>query len=462
MRHYVGCLFGIALSATASARAQPRPQPQADASRYAERRERAYARLGADILVVQSQWTPARATQAGFDQDATFLYFTGAERAVGAVLVLDGATHRAEVFVPAPVGGHLAPLFTRNQPRPGAAAAATLHVDAVSPWSDLATYIDRRLADAPRLVIHVDGGGVEADIAGTLATPFDSDATPANQHVAWRRAVRRQWPNATLVTDTVAVSLRAVKDSAEIAVLRRVGRTTADAFLAGLSRFAPGRRQRHVEAAVVEHCTRTGDGPSFWPWAMTGPNAAFPTPFSSLVDPHTLDRVMQAGEIARFDIGCKVDHYMGDVGRTVPVSGKFTPGQAEVVDLLAAVYRAGLATLRDGAGGDDMLAASMAEAARRRPAMRTSLGRHAAALMASRDSIPFWQSHGIGLDYAEALPAVLRSGMVLDYEPIFVVDGQGFYMEDMILITRTGFEILTPGLPNTAAEIEQAMARLRR
>ena len=51
--------------------------------------------------------------------------------------------------------------------------------------------------------------------------------------------------------------------------------------------------------------------------------------------------------------------------------------------------------------------------------------------------------------------------MVLDYEPIFVVDGQGFYMEDMILVTKTGYEILTRGLPSTAAEIEQAMRRRR-
>ena len=49
--------------------------------------------------------------------------------------------------------------------------------------------------------------------------------------------------------------------------------------------------------------------------------------------------------------------------------------------------------------------------------------------------------------------------MVLDYEPIFAVDGQGFYMEDMILVTATGYEILTKGLPNTAAEIERAMRR---
>jgi len=172
---------------------------------------------------------------------------------------------------------------------------------------------------------------------------------------------------------------------------------------------------------------------------------------------HNLDRVMRPGEVARLDIGCQVDHYMGDVGRTVPVSGTFTPDQAEVIDLLVATYRAGLAVLRDGVADSTVIEASVAEARRLRPTMRTALGRRAAALVSERDSIPYWQIHGIGLDIAESLPSVLRAGMVLDYEPIFAVDGQGFYMEDMILITPTGYEILTKGLPYSAAEIERAM-----
>jgi Xaa-Pro aminopeptidase len=70
--------------------------------------------------------------------------------------------------------------------------------------------------------------------------------------------------------------------------------------------------------------------------------------------------------------------------------------------------------------------------------------------------------HGIGLDAAEQLPDTLRAGMVLDYEPIFVVGGEGYYMEDMILVTNTKAEILTTGLPTTAAEIERVMRPRRR
>ncbi len=51
--------------------------------------------------------------------------------------------------------------------------------------------------------------------------------------------------------------------------------------------------------------------------------------------------------------------------------------------------------------------------------------------------------------------------MVLDYEPILAVAGLGFYLEDMILVTRDGAEVLTPGLPTTAEEIEEFMKRRR-
>ena len=430
----------------------------ATADRYAARRERAYSRLGNDLLVMRSRWAPGNFTQSAFDQDPTFYYFTGADHVLGAILVLDGRTRRAELFLPAALPRSLGPI-ARNQPKAGVAQADSFRVDGVADWNTFSRYMERRLRDEPRPTIQVDEDVTQGALAGFLDIALDSMATPGRPPSAWGEALRRRWPNASIVTSTaISAESRAVKDSVEIATLRLAATNSAAALRSGMLRFAPGRHQRDVEGAVVDACTRNaGDGPSFWPWAMSGPNAVFPMPFTSSVDMHNLDRVMRPGEVARLDIGCQVDHYMGDVGRTVPVSGTFTPDQAEVIDLLVATYRAGLAVLRDGVADSTVIEASVAEARRLRPTMRTALGRRAAALVSERDSIPYWQIHGIGLDIAESLPSVLRAGMVLDYEPIFAVDGQGFYMEDMILITPTGYEILTKGLPYSAAEIERAM-----
>jgi Xaa-Pro aminopeptidase len=410
--------------------------------------------LGGDLLVVRSTSSPAAPASIGFRQDASFYYFTGVGPALGAALILDGSAKRAELFLPAQLPPS-AQFFVPRQPPAARAIPDSFHVNRVSDWRELAAYVDARLASNPRTVIRVDDGGESGRSGGTLGTPLDSLAPLENPYLAWRRAIQRRWPTAQVRADHDITSLvRSVKDAGEIATLRRVADASAQALRAALPRFAPGRRQREVEAAIVETCTRLGDGPSFWPWVMSGPNAVFPTPFTSLGDEHNLDRVMQSGEVARLDLGCAIGHYMGDVGRTVPVSGRFTPGQAEVIDLLVAAYRAGLGLMRDGTPVAKVIQASVAEVARRQSSLRTALGKEAAATITRPDGIPFWQVHGIGLESAEPLPDTLRAGMVLDYEPIFSAGGQGFYMEDMILVTRTGFEILTKSLPYSAAEIE--------
>ncbi|HMC55526.1 MAG TPA: aminopeptidase P N-terminal domain-containing protein [Gemmatimonadaceae bacterium] len=452
------------LALSMSARAQG-SAPAATTAPYATRIERTYRLLGKDLVVVRSTWAPATQTAPAFEQEPNFYYFTGSRRLLGAVLVLDGGTGHAEIFLPPqpPAARPWWTFFAPQQPMPEQADAAGLHVDRVSDWSAFAPYVARRLADDPGLTIRVDDGGTASQIIGALRTPLDSAAVLANPYRLWLRSIQQRWPSAHVVSDgTLEALVRSIKDSSEIAILRRVAGISVSAFLKGLGEFSPGRRQRDVEAAVVDACLRLGDGPSFWPWAMSGPDAAFPIPFTSFVDDTHLDRVMRAGEIARFDIGCAADHYKGDVGRTVPVGGRFSSAQRETVDLLVDAYRAGLGALHDGATSGSVIRASIAAVGRRQTSLRTPLGREAAMIIAREGGIPFWQIHGIGLSAAEELPDTLRAGMVLDYEPIFVVDGEGFFMEDMVLVTRNGFEILTKGLPYSAAEIERAMRRAPR
>ena len=142
-------------------------------------------------------------------------------------------------------------------------------------------------------------------------------------------------------------------------------------------------------------------------------------------------------------------------------SGTFTAGQREAWDLFIAGYRVGLTALKDGTGPKAVYNAALAEVRRRAPSLTTPQGRRAADTILGPNGIEAWQLHGVGLDDAEGLPEALRSGMAVAYELMFTVDGDGFYLEDMILVTRDGYELLTPGLPYTAAEIETAMSASR-
>jgi hypothetical protein len=68
-----------------------------------------------------------------------------------------------------------------------------------------------------------------------------------------------------------------------------------------------------------------------------------------------------------------------------------------------------------------------------------------------------------GLDMVEIFPVKeLHTGNTVAFGPDFDVDGQGFYEEDVVLITADGYQVINPALPYSAAEIEKMMARLKR
>ena len=148
-------------------------------------------------------------------------------------------------------------------------------------------------------------------------------------------------------------------------------------------------------------------------------------------------------------------------GAPRPCQAPSPPDSARRGILFIAGYRAGLAAIKEGASAKAVFGAALAEIRRLALSLETPRGKHAAeALLGPKGTEP-WQLHGVGLDDAEGLPEVLRAGMVVAYELMFTVDGDGFYLEDMIAVTNDGYEILTPGLPYTSREVEAAMARRR-
>ena len=169
-----------------------------------------------------------------------------------------------------------------------------------------------------------------------------------------------------------------------------------------------------------------------------------------------VDRQMKAGEVVRVDVGCQVDHYMGDVGRTAPVSGKFTEDSARHGICSSPAIARGSRRLRRR-DAKAVYAAALTECASCPVAHHIAGQACGGDVLGPKGTEP-WELHGVGLDDAEGLPAVLRAGMSVAYELMLTVDGEGFYLEDMILVKNDGYEILTPGLPYTAREIEAAMA----
>jgi Xaa-Pro aminopeptidase len=435
--------------AGASAGAQS-PSPTA-AAVYRARRERAMQASADGILLVRARSNVMTEYEAGFRQDPAFYYLTGLENAVGALLALDARRHESWLFVPDSgklLGFGAAMHAPYGYVAPGAETAAKLGIEHVVVWDEFAPFLDRRLAEDTALVLL----GPFRGVAGSAAALVGQD-----EFAVWESTLRARWPRARFALPPNR-RLREIKDSGEVVALRAVATSSAAALRAGLASLRPGRRQRAAEVDVLAACIAAGaEGISFWPWIMTGGNSDIAKAVQSLADYRYLDRLMRGGELARVDVGCTQQRYEGDVGRTAPVSGRFTVDQREAWDLFVAAYRAGLAAMGPGRAVSDVFAAWRREFERRRSALKTPFGRRTAEVALSPEGARSWQIHGVGVASGESRVDTLRAGQVVAFEPILTVDGVGLYLEDMILVTSTGVEVLTAGLPYSATEIEMAM-----
>jgi len=397
--------------------------------------------------------------ESGFHQDASFYAFTGLPNMLGAILVLDGTSGQSWLFAMPHSGTFGADLqgIDASYIAPGPAAEAALKIDHVVSWDTFVSFVDSRRKTNPKLVFYLDSAGQTGQMSGERSNPAGMAAIE-NPHLLWREAIRQRWSDLE-IKDAFKIldEVRWVKSPAELELLRKAASITAEGFWAGAHAIAPGKTQRQVEGEVIRACLNAGsDGASLWPWVRSGPFSMPSTLFEGFVDYRNMDRAMLVGEIVRLDLGCDFRMYKGDFGRTVPVSGRFDAGQAETMELLNGAYLAGVEAMKPAATPDQVRQAFRGYVEAHADGLHTALAREAASGALKNAMQPL---HGLGVDMAEGTPMVFREGNVICYEPALVAAGQAYFVEDTILITRNGHEILNPALPYSPGEIERAMAK---
>jgi Xaa-Pro aminopeptidase len=410
-----------------------------------DRRQRAAKQFSDGVLLLHSR-TLVDATADGYREVAAFYYFTGLENSPGDLLAIDGSSVESWLFV------HPARPGETPEVQPGDATAAKLGLEHIVDWADLDTFLARQVKAGAKLYYQ----RVPAELPASLAASKDARAP------AWIQVLQRKWPAADFRPLGIQLdSLMAVESAAEQEASRAAARATVAALMAGVRAIQPGVSQRSVELVVETSCWNAGaHGVSFWPWVMAGSNGVFPKPFESMTHYDHLNATMHAGDLLRLDVGCEWEHYQGDLGRTLPVSGHYSEEQREIWNMFVAAYRAGVKELREGATENQVYEAWKNEFLRHRETTKTPLAGEAIQTWTERKNVPYWQMHTMNLD-AGFVEGALRAGTVIDLEPIASIGGQGYYLEDMFLITKHGAEVLTPGVPYTAEEIEAAMAAKR-
>ena len=311
------------------------------------------------------------------------------------------------------------------------------------------------------------------DLHYRVADDADRDRLLMGALKSARRKARRNGldvPDAFIDPSRVLHELRLLKTDHEISVMKKAAEITCNAHIAAMGITAPGVTEFELES-VIEHTFRTqgGNGPGYTSIVGSGPNATIL---------HYIENsdAMKDGHLVCVDAGCEYGFYTADVTRTWPVNGTFTKPQAA---LYQAVLDAQEAAIAQAVGGTRC---------GRTPSHRSRLdgGNGSARLLRGevddliadesyRRYYMHGTSHWLGLDvhdvgaYFKAGDSrALEPGMVLTIEPgIYVAEddeeapeayrGIGIRIEDDVLITADGNDVLTAAVPKSIAEVEAAV-----
>jgi len=281
-------------------------------------------------------------------------------------------------------------------------------------------------------LVEAVGADLIADTVAAAARQLGVDARLGFQGASlsyeeYRRLRRRHGGRLRDVGGRVS-RLRAVKDAAEIGVMRRAGAVTDEALAAVVARGLVGRREADVAWDLLAEYHRLGaDGEAFPAIVAAGAHGA---------QAHAIpgERVIAAGELVVIDTGARVDGYCSDITRTF-AAGEPASELRRVYDVVLAAQLAGLAAVRDGAHGRDDV-----DAAARAVIEAAGYG----------EKFGHGTGHGVGLEVHEAPGLgrtrgdVLAAGMVCTVEPGIYIEGLvGVRIEDTVLVTGAGGERLT-------------------
>jgi Xaa-Pro aminopeptidase len=225
-----------------------------------------------------------------------------------------------------------------------------------------------------------------------------------------------------------------------------------DAHLAAMGMMRPGVYEYQIAAKMVEvHAMGGSEAEGYAPIVGAGPN-------STALHYDKLSRKIEDGDIVVLDVGAQYAGYSADITRTLPANGKFTPRQREIYEIVLGAQNAALAALKPGM---DMCKKGDKSVYRISYDYINSHGKDPHGKSLGQYYI-HGLGHNIGLDVHDPgdYCKPLEPGMVVTMEPGVYIpeENLGVRIEDDVLITATGYKLLSERLPRNADEIEKIMA----
>jgi Xaa-Pro aminopeptidase len=408
---------------------------------FAARRLSLMAKISGARAILKGAIEPRSYTP--FRQDDNFYYLTGLETP-GAFLLVDADNKRSTLFLP-PRDPHLEAweglrLFA------GAEAHSATGVEEILDSTMLPNALEKIKGDGHPLYMPQSP---EETAATSRDRALQHDS--AREHDRWDGRIsqakaflgnlKRVLGDAAEIRDLAPIldDMRRRKDSQEIDRMRESARIGSLGLKEAMRAAAPGHYEYQL-AALAEMIFRWHGamGPAYFSIVGSGPN-------SCVIHYNANTRKLQAGDLVVMDCGPDYGYYASDITRTFPASGRFSPEQARMYQIVLESQKAALAKVRPGASFG-----AIADAA------KEVLARHDLLKY-----LPHGISHYVGMsthDVGDIVP--LEPGVVLTVEPgIYVPEKNvGIRIEDTVLVTRDGYEVLSRDVPKEIREIEKLMA----
>lgn len=398
-----------------------------------------------------------------YRQDTDFYYLTGFEEpSAVAVLIPDHPEHRFVLFVQ-----------QKDREREVWTGWRAGEEGAVRDYgADAAFTIDKLDEELPRLAIKAD----------RIYYRFGSDPTFDERLVGWIRHFQRErqrngtGPTSVIDPAEILHEMRLVKTGDDLEMLRRAIDITCEAHLAAMDALRPGLYEYEIEAVLRYVFRKAGSPrPGYPPIVASGPNA-------TILHYTTNNRRIEDGDLLLIDAGTEYGYFTGDVTRTLPASGRFTLEQATIYKIVLDAQLEAIKTVRPGAtfiDPHDRALRVLVEGMTRAGLLEGETEK----LIEEEAYKKFYMhrtSHWLGMDVHDAGPYKvadeyrrLEPGMVLTIEPgLYVAEdlaevdprfrGIGVRIEDDVLVTEDGCEVLSARVPKTREEIESALTAAHR
>ncbi len=284
-------------------------------------------------------------------------------------------------------------------------------------------------------------------------------------------------PKSFVDVNMLIEDMRLIKSRGEIEKMRRAAGISVQAHLELMRNVKIGMTERQLEGQLLASFYKAGaSAPAYPSIIASGPNAC-------VLHHNPSNRIVKDSELILVDAGCEYESYASDITRTFPSSGKFSPEQRQIYSIVLAAQ---LAAIKEAYAGNDWMQPHhiavriITEGLFEVGLLNTNTVGTVEDAIASQAYAQFFMSktsHWIGMDVHDVgsylTPdsrswRVLEEGITLTIEPgIYIRPAEnvpekywniGIRIEDDVLITRTGNEILGTGLPKEIFDIENIMA----